>query len=150
MRIETVTDIEILRPLCQAWIDESEAAAFGMDIDLESGMADLKNWHEVLDAVFLGMWVEEELIGFMALCVTPSALNRGHVFAMERYWFVRPDKRRHGVAFIDEAKKWAKEHGCTHLVMCASRLAGDMYPKLCAFYERMGFEKLETSFGIEV
>ena len=49
-----------------------------------------------------------------------------------------------------DAYIWAKENGCSHIIMTASNLASEMYDKVCNLYQRMGMELFETSFIQEI
>lgn len=148
MKIQYVTDIEVFRPLCEVWMQKHNAADFGLKIDLDVITADAK---EVLAAggVLMGAKLNDEWVGVMLLFVCRSFLGEQD-FAIEKYWFAKPNLFSVGPAMLEEAKRWTKDQGCSHLVMSASNLASDLHDTVCAFYEMSGLKQFETSYIYEV
>jgi hypothetical protein len=70
--------------------------------------------------------------------------------AVEKYWYVEKQYRIGGIQLLKQGYIWAKENGCSHIIMTASNLASGMYDKICNLYQRMGMELFETSYIQEI
>jgi GNAT superfamily N-acetyltransferase len=147
MQIEPIRNIEVIRPLLDEWSNEADGEQFGVMADPDYAMAEMTKWIEQPGSDVL-VAIHEEPVGFLALFIAPSSVG-AQTIAVEKYWYVHP-RASCGVQLLDAAQVWAKDQGCRHLMMSASKLAGNMYAKVCRFYERRGFELVESSFIKEV
>jgi hypothetical protein len=148
MRIEQISDVEQLRSLGQCWMLEQNGDDFGLDIDLETIMADLDRWIQAEGTIFIA-YDGVQPVGFFAVFAVPSFLGKQKI-AIERYWFAIPGFSVAGPRLYCEAVRWAKENNCSHLIINASRLASAMHDKVCLFLEKNGAKPFETSFILEL
>lgn len=148
MRIEYVTNIEVFRPLGELWMEQHAGERFGLDITVQDVMDDAKL---VLEAggVCIGANLNGEWVGFMLVFVCESFMGKQD-FAVEKYWYAKPNAKMAGPLMLKAARLWAKNAGASHLIMSASNLASAMHDKVCEFYEKAGLKKFETSYIIEV
>jgi GNAT superfamily N-acetyltransferase len=147
VKIAYQIDIEKLRPLGEMWFREHRARKYNIDISVDDILRDGKHWMEIEEAAVIVALDGDEPVGFLALFATDSFLGKQKL-AVEKYWFATK-----GIAIrmlINEAKKWAKEHGCSHLLMVASHIAGDKYRKVIDLYHHLGMKLFETTFICEV
>ena len=145
MRIEHCQDVEEIRPLGRLWLEKMNAGQYGLDTDLDVAIEDLKLWKNDFEGAILLAKVDDEPIGVFAMFVVASYLGRQKI-AIEKYWFVKDKQRMAGPRLYVEAVKWAKQHGCSHLITNASRLASDQHDSVCRFLERTGAMAFETSY----
>lgn len=134
-----------LLPVVESW-RRSCRNDFGFNLDTETFVKDLIR---LIEGETSDLFVLEDIFGiygFMGLDMFDSPIGQQRV-ANEHYWYVIPEKRGiSALRFMPLAQKWAKEKGCSHLIMNASNLASDLHDKVCKIYGRFGFEKFETSF----
>jgi GNAT superfamily N-acetyltransferase len=143
-------DVEDLRLIAEAWKAESNGNGFGLMMDADYYLADLKNLVEGEESDLLVLYDDNGIIGYMGITTFQSPLGRQKL-ANEHYWFVLPDKRGFGsLRLLNFAKQWAKDNGCSHLIMNASNVASDMHDKMCRLYEELGMKKFETSYIKEI
>lgn len=64
----------------------------------------------------------------------------GDTIATEVAWWVNPEERRGGLRLLKAAETWARERGACRMQMIAPS------PKVEQFYQRVGFQKLETVY----
>lgn len=64
----------------------------------------------------------------------------GEPTAFEMFWWTSPDDRRSGVRLLRALERWAREQGATHMQMVAPDA------RVGAFYERVGYTPVETSY----
>lgn len=140
-------DIERLKAVAFQWEKTCNARGFGIELVPEKHFSDLAGLIDKDDAdLFLLINDKEEVVGYLGITIFDSPLGNQKI-ANEHFWFVAGEKRGYGsMLLIRAAKKWAKEHGCSHIIFNASNLASNMHNKLCKFYERIGMKKFETSF----
>lgn len=85
--------------------------------------------------------VDERLTGMLAIMtyVQPMSLE---TVASEVVWWMEPEARgsRDAIKLLRLAEMWAKAHGAVRLQMIAPNA------HVGSFYERLGFEYLETHF----
>lgn len=150
MRISYWTDnAEVLRPILEDWHKEQNGQVFGLSVNVEDVICDLKC---LINAERSDVIVAKDgdlPVGFLAIFKTPSFLGP-QMMAIEKYWYVSPSSRTAGILLFNEGKKWTKEHGCSHFITSASNLASDKYEKICRFYRSRKMRLFETSFIIEV
>lgn len=144
-------DIEQLRPLAEQWFQECNADDFGLKAEVDEHLRDMTmNFLLRQDRVILALIDNEQVVGYMGLSTFKSPLSE-QIIANEHNYYVRPESRgAGGLRLLLEARKWAKEKGCSHLIMNASNLASDMHNKICKFYQKMNMRKFETSYIAEV
>lgn len=144
-------DIDRLKPIAWQWKDECNSEGFGIEIVPETYFADLATLISRDDAdLFLLTNDKDEVVGYMGIECFNSPLG-SQKMANEHYWFVAKEGRGRGsLLLIKQAREWAKEKGCTHLIFNASNLASDLHDKVCGFYEHIGMKKFETSFIQEI
>ena len=88
----------------------------------------------------------EEITGMMVLVIQPNVLGPG-LFAAEQYFYVLPKYRgMAGIRLMDAADEWAKDRGCSHLAMSASKAASKLFDKVCKLYEFRGMVPIETAY----
>lgn len=150
MEIEYWLDLpDRLDGILNAWAAEHKGADFGISVIRENVETDIYSLTNGENSDVMVLTDENEPVGLMVLMAVPSWLGDQRI-AIEKYWYVKSDHRTGGFMMVEEAKKWAKEHGCSHLVMIASNMASEMHDKVCAFYEHVGMKLFETSFISEV
>lgn len=155
MKIESVKNVEIIRPLMEEWKKEEASDSFGITGSLEYALKEMTLWIEQVGSDVLVAWDrEDEAVGFLALFEAPSMFGGGNI-AVEKYWYVCPKSRENsleqcGLHLVERAEVWARDRECTHLVMTASKVAGQLFDKVCRFYECVGFALVESSFVKEV
>ena len=171
MRIDESQDASLLRPLLERWLkichgsklssipvdklvfddyglmDEDDE--FGLTVSVEGVEQDLQARLDLGDGTLLLAWDGVEPVGFFAVFKVKSSLSDQFV-AIETFWFAVPNHQLAGPALFHRAKLWAKDNGCTHLIVSASRLASDLHDKVASFCERVGMKPFETVFISEV
>jgi GNAT superfamily N-acetyltransferase len=83
---------------------------------------------------------------------TMGALSYNHPFkpsvriAQELFWWVEPEYRKSGIGqkMMDAGEQWAKEIGCSGMVMVT--MHGIDHERNGAFYERSGYGPFEHSY----
>ena len=149
MKLEYVTDIEVFRPLGELWMQQHNGDEFGIDITVEDVMADAKEVLASGAGVVIGAKDDDEWVGFMLVFTTECFLGL-QMIAVEKYWFAKPNALKAAPLMLIKARAWAREEGCSHLIMSASNLASNKHDKVCRFYERKGLRLFETSYICEV
>lgn len=142
----SLDDIEALKSISFEWKGLCNGKSFGIDLRPETHFRDLAGLIEGEDSELFLLLKKDRVIGYMgAICFKSPIGNQK--FCQEHYWFVSGKNRGRGTLLLLRAiKTWAKEKGCSHLIMNASCLASDMHDKLCRFYEKIRFRKFETSY----
>lgn len=141
--------LEVLKHVLDAWEGEHNGQDFGLEVSRLSVMADLKSLIDNPNADLIVLTEEGAVMGFLGIFISKSFLSN-QLMAVEKYWYVLPEKRLCGYMLLHAAKKWAKEHNCSHLIMSASNLASDKHDKVCKFYEHQELKLFETSYIREV
>lgn len=146
MRIEYATDPELFREVGEAWLAEAKYEEYGFKVTVDGIIADSKEWlASGLGAVIALVHEEKGYVGFMTVYCCEKFLGNDPI-AFEKYWYVMPQYRIGAIRMLNEAKKWAKQQGATHIVLSASAMASGMYDKLCELYERLGMQVFEKSY----
>ena len=149
MRIEYLTDgVEVLRPLAEEWAVQGKSNGVGIDVHIQTIVDRAREWAQQENSEIIVAWESDEPVGLVCLLRGFSFLGR-QTFAIEQHWYVKPGNNGVGPKLLEEAVMWADTHGCSHLIMGASRLGG-MEFKVCQFYERHGFKPFSRSYIIEV
>ena len=92
----------------------------------------------------------DEVIGIMGLQKFKSPFGKEYI-TNEHYLFVKQGHSLSGgQRLIGEAGRWAKEHGCSHLILNASNVASGLHDKVCNLYKHLGLSKFETSYIKEI
>lgn len=145
MRIEHTQDVELIRPLAERWLSECRAEDFGLEVSLTDIFADMRDWLKTLPSTILTAWENDHPVGFFAIFVCKSFLSSQKI-ALEKYWYAEPNAHRAGLVLYEEAVKWAKVNGCSHLLISASNLASGCHDKITRFCRAQGMKLFETSF----
>ncbi len=145
----SVNQIESIRPLADEWKAFCSCGQFGLEVDINSFLAGLMNLVDGKDSDLLLLIDKDEIIGFMGLTIFQSPFGKEKV-ANEHYMFVSPGRAAGSIRLISAAEEWAKDHGCSHIIMNASNAASDLHDKVCKLYERIGLLKFETSYIKEI
>jgi len=133
-----------------SWKKEANGDTFGIQIDVPSFLVEIQRMVNSPMAGVLAMTDEDRIIGFMGLQIFRSPLGE-QMMANEHFWYVLPDDRGLGsMRLMKAAKQWAKDHGCSHLLLNASALAGDKCDKVAQLYEKMKMKLFEHTYIAEV
>jgi GNAT superfamily N-acetyltransferase len=81
------------------------------------------------------------VVGMIALVLYLHPFT-GSRTVMEVVWWVEPEARGAGVRLLRAAETWAREQGAAYLQMVAPT------DRVGAFYERLGYAKVETSYQL--
>ncbi len=144
MIIEECTDIEQLKSLGEHWISELNADEFGLDVDIGVIKADLESWNKGEGVVYVAK-EGDTIIGMIAVFAVPSYLGNQKM-ALEKYWYTIDGSHFAGPRLYIEAVKWARDHGCSHIITCGSNMASDKHDAICRFMEHTGAKHFETSY----
>ena len=145
MTIEECKDIEVLRDLGSQWIKEVRNDLFGLDVDLDVVKADLQHWMDTTEGAVLAAKIEGRIVGLFAVFAVPSYLGHQKV-ALEKYWYARRGSMFVGPKLYVEAVRWAKAHGCSHLITSGSMTMRKQHDAICRFLEKVGAQHFETSY----
>lgn len=146
----SIEQIESIRPLATDWKGMCSCSEFGLEVNISTFLAGLMDLIDDDDSDLLLLMDNEIIIGIMGLTKFKSPFGKEEV-ANEHYLFVRKGSGVTGSKrLIDAAMDWAKEKGCSHLILNASNAASDMHDKICGFYEHIGLKKFETSYIKEI
>jgi len=167
----SIDDIEALKDIAFEWKHTCNGKVFGIDLRPETHFKDLADLIEDKSSELFLLLKKDRIIGYMGVVFFDSPLGNQKIcsehywyvsgifdsplgnqkICSEHYWYVSGKNRGCGTMLLLRAiKNWAKEKGCSHLIMNASCLASNMHDKLCSFYEKIGFRKFETSFIKEI
>jgi len=132
------------------WLQEANMEQFGVTFDLDVFLTDIQRLIKDENSDLLVLMDNDKPVGWMGILRFSSPLGKQN-WANEHYWYVSPEKRGMGsMMLFDAAKDWAKQKGCTHLIMNASMMASSLHDKVCTFYDRLGMKKFETSYISEI
>ncbi len=147
--VEYKSCIAGLAALMASWQDEYNGDAFGIVSDVFVFAGSLKKLIDDEDCVLLALLDDDKVVGIFGIVVFSSPLNDNKM-ANEHFWYVIPKYRGRGIKLIHAAFDWAKQHKCSHIILNASCLAGNLHDKVCSIYERLGMKKFETSYIKEI
>jgi len=148
MKIVETKDITTIRPLYDAWLAIANGEEFGLDLDPVVADTNAQTIIESGGSLLVAYDEDDSPVGFFALSPMPSAFGR-QLLAVETMWFALPNAQKAGLALLKEARLWAEENGCSHLMISGSRLASDLHDKVCSFCERIGAKQFETVYLME-
>lgn len=138
-------DTSALKVVAESWRRECNGNAMGIDLDMDVHLADLQRLADSPDSDLFVLY-DGEPVGYMGLTVFQSPIGNQRI-ANEHYWYIIPSKRGiSALRFLKAAQEWAKEKGCSHLLMNASCLASDLHDGVCKLYEHKGMKRFETTY----
>jgi len=140
------SDVNDLVEIAEKWADDVADNEFNIEVKAQNHLQDLRKLILSNGSDLLVLTKDDKPVGYIGLKTFCNPLGQ-RLIANEHYWYVLPEFR--GIAsvkLIKAADKWAKWQGCSHIILNASNLAGDMHDKVCEFYEKMGMKKFETSY----
>lgn len=102
----------------------------------------IKLFHEVKETSFL---VEEEkkVTGLLAGKVVTDLLSEEKTYA-EIMWFMRKEKRQHGIRLLRFVEKWVRDQGIKRMMMV--HMGNSKSDKLSDFYRRIGYIPMEIHY----
>jgi hypothetical protein len=134
-----------LLPIAQDWVNGVRENSFGLEVTVTRFMDDLQRLVDN-DNSDLFVLVKDVPVGLLGMTIFTSPIGNNRI-ANEHYWYVLPEHRSvESIRMLSVAKKWAKDNGCSHLMMNASNLASDLHDRVSGVYERMGMKKMETVY----
>lgn len=138
-----LSDLPRVEPILAEWRDTAmyRAATVGVFLDASRVLETLGHLIASANAVVLGSESGGELTGIMGLHLQPYHAGQ-QIIARECCFFVRPGYRSAGVSLIRAAEAWARAKGASHLVLTASRVAGDA-DRAERLYSALGFAPFE-------
>lgn len=95
-------------------------------------------------AIFLAVDADDQPFGMIAAFASPNPINQ-RLYCDEVVWWVDPSGRgplRAGPALLRSAEDWARERKCYLIKMVAP-----VGSTVGMFYERHGYEAIETSYA---
>lgn len=84
------------------------------------------------------------ILGAIGGVAYPEAYS-DELLAQEFFWFIEEEHRGGGLALYRCFERWAREKGCDEIRMV--HLSDSMPDKVAAFYQRMGYGKVETLYS---
>lgn len=139
-------DLNRLRGIGAEWMELAvQNNIFAIPLDMEHGLNTLRNLVLSQSGDVLALVNgENDIKGFMGLSYQQNHVGPG-LQAHECFFYVARDSRRHGIPLMLAAEKLAKAKGCSHMIMNASRLAGDG-DRSGALYNRRGYVEYDTAY----
>lgn len=140
-------DIELLKPVADAWDEEDNGDKFGFKVETATFVESLRVLRDNDNSLLLVLMQDSKPVGVMGLIFIKSPLS-DQLLAQEHFWYVMPEHRGRlgSLRMIDVAQKIAKDMGCSHLMMTASNLASELHDKVCRIYELYKMAKFETTY----
>ena len=152
MRVVKATNIDCMKHVALEWKETCNANNLGVTMNPDVYFEKLAKLIDRDDAaLFLLFNLENKVVGYMGVESFYSPLDNQKI-ANEHHWYML-ESYRGGIGamrLVNAIKEWAKEHGCSHLIMNASNLASDLHDSVCKFYESIGMKKFETSYIQEI
>lgn len=138
--------IEGLKEVALEWKGSCNGKDFGIELVPETFFSHLNDMIIDVDKELFLLLKKDRVIGFMGAVIFQSPLGNQDI-CQEHFWYCGGNHRGRGTMLLLKAiKEWAKERGCSHLIMNASCLASNLHDRLCRFYEKIGFLRFETSY----
>lgn len=139
IRRATHADIPRLVAMGERFIGDVYPAALTFNGDALAALS--KQLIDGVGVVFVAEHANGDVLGMIALIAVAHPMS-GEMVATELVWWIDPEARggRAALALLAEAEEWAKLQGATRLQMIAPN------DKVCRFYERLGFEKVEVAY----
>jgi GNAT superfamily N-acetyltransferase len=140
-------DIQEFRPLLELWGSLAKTAGFKLGMDAESVLFDLAQMVRSDCSDILTLRSDKDaLLGFIGVTTLPSPLDRKPV-CNEHFFYVIPAHRGPGgVKLIRAAETWAKERGCSAILLTASKLASARHDRVERLYTRLQYKPFESVF----
>jgi GNAT superfamily N-acetyltransferase len=140
IRIAEIEDVETVVKSVSGFMDESKHSPFSIEKSVES-------WKAFISSGIGAMFILDDFSGALG-GVFFSDPHRNCLVASEFFWYVQPEHRGKGGDLLAAFESWAKENGCQRVIM--THLADSMPDSLKKYYERKGYEELETNYIKEV
>jgi GNAT superfamily N-acetyltransferase len=142
--------IYLLEPITLEWEKTSNGEEWNVDTVSEDTIQELYRLVAGQRTDLLVLMDHNVPKGFIGMVQLESPVSQ-QKFANEHFWYVMEEARGIGsMRLVKHAEAWAKEKGCSHLIMTASTLASDLHDRICRLYVRRGMDKFETSYIKEV
>ena len=146
MPIEALTDAGELSGLFDDWLSEQGVSDYGLRTDKEIGTKHFQLFCDNANTDVLVTRYGRDITGMLVMVCSPSVIGPD-VMGAEQFFYVRPEYRGlAGLRLIRAGEKWARDRGCTHLIMSSSKPAGDVFDKVCRLYERLGMSFIEAGY----
>lgn len=144
--IEKLADAKELDGLFDDWLADTDTERYGIFTDKAIATANFQLFCDMDTADVLVSRSDGRIVGMLVMLCDANAIGPG-VIAAERFFYVSPKYRGiAGIRLMKAGEQWARDRGCTHLVMGSSKVAGDMFDKVCDLYERFGMTHIESSY----
>lgn len=140
IRQATIDDVERVVHSVSGFMTESKHSPFNIDKSIES-------WKQFIASGAGTMLIYGDFQGALGGFYYPDP-HRNCLVASEFFWYVKPESRGGGTRLLDAFEEWAKNKGCDRIIM--THLSDSMPQSLKRFYERRGYEELETNYIKEV
>lgn len=152
MQVVRAKTVDSMMYVAMEWKDQCNAGDFGIGIDPVHYARQLGRLIERDDAeLFLLTDTDHAIVGYMGVVIFTSPLDNTKIASEHHFYILRDHRGGIGsMRLVKAVREWARERGCTHLIMNASTLAGDLHDKVCRFYESMGMKLFETSYIQEI
>lgn len=141
IRKAEAADLPRLAPLAEQFYSSSDVLR---TFDIEHFSALWRGFFESGIGVIFLLEQDGEIKGTIGGIAFKEAYSPD-MLAQEFFWFVDPNSRGAGVKLYRAFEEWAKEKGCDEIRMV--HLIDSMPEKVGAFYERIGYKKLEIHYG---
>lgn len=140
-------EIYKLYDIALSWREGCECDTFGLEVDNTKHLKDLRDFKVNDDSeLFVLLDNDSTPVGYIAISITDSPIGNQKV-ASEKYWFVLPKHRGlTSIKLLKVAKEWAKNKGCSHIILHATNIASKLHDDVCRLYELLGMSKLGTSY----
>lgn len=149
MKIVETTDVKEVRPLYEQWVGEASGNEFGLRVDTDVAESRMQQMIDNSETVLLVAFDSGgRTVGCYTQTVCPSAYS-DQLVAVGTNWFSKTGSGA-GPKLLRTAKRWAKQHGCGHVLVTASNFASSQHDKICRYCERIGGKKFETIYVMEV
>ncbi len=147
MRVVEATNIDCMKHVALEWKETCNANDLGVTMDPEVYFKKLSTLIDRDDAaLFLLLSPMNTVIGYVGVESFYSPLDNQKIANEHHFYILEANRGTGAMRLVHAVQEWAKENGCTHIVMTASNLASGLHDKVCKFYEAIGMSKFETSF----
>lgn len=130
--------------LIREWRGIGQQNGYGILVYVPDVLAYLSS----LATVFL-LFDSGRLQGLLGMSIAQSPTGPQKI-ANEHFWYITPKYRGHARSMLKAAERWAKDHGCSHLIVNSSYMASDLCEKVSRIYELLRFKPFERVFIKEV
>lgn len=139
-------DISRLVQVAESWASECNGEEMGIDIDVAVFLEKLAEFARGPDSELFVIENDEIVFGILGMEIFDSPVGKQRI-CNEHFWYVIPEYRgASSIRLLRHGMKWAKEKGCSHIMLNASRLASNLHDEVCRLYERIGFKEFETVY----